>query len=85
MHLLELGQPVKVCVYERNRARWRLATVIGRAFMEVPHYDVRMRDGSIELNLPAGRLRPEGVAGHPPARVPVLPIQKATDLHPGSR
>ena len=68
MHLLELGQPVKVCVYERDRARWRLATVIGRAFMQVPRYDVRMRDGSIELNLPAGRLRPEPVRSHAPDR-----------------
>ena len=53
-----LKDPVSVAMQEEPGTAWKAGIVTGRTLEQNPRYDVRFTDGTLELNIAAGRILP---------------------------
>ena len=53
-----LKDAVSVAMQEDQGSAWKAGIVTGRTLEQNPRYDVRFADGTVELNIAAGRILP---------------------------
>lgn len=55
---INLRDTVLVAEVTADSLVWRVGTVVARTVEQSPRYDVRLGDGTIRLNVPAGQIKP---------------------------